>query len=56
MREKIQSIAEISDIERAYRQGAPALGYAATEFMRRWRYPLHDPETFLRLVFLYMVR
>ena len=52
MRERIRSVAEIENIERAYRQGVPALGHPASEWLRRWRLPLRDHETFLRLAFL----
>ncbi len=52
MGEIIRSVAEIGEIERAYHQGAPTLGHAASELLRRWRFPLRDEETFLRLAFL----
>lgn len=52
MQGRVCSITEIGEIEAAYRQGVPALGHAAAELLRRWRFPLRDHETFLRLAFL----
>ncbi len=52
MTERVLSLAEIAEIERAYKHGAPTLGHAASGLLRRWRFPLRDSETFLRLVFL----
>ena len=52
MRETVRSIAEIEEIERAHQHGAPTLGHAASELIRRWQLPLRDQETFLRLAFL----
>ena len=52
MRERIRPVAEIEEIERAYHQSVPALGHAASEWLRRWRLPLRDDGTFLRLAFL----
>ena len=52
MREEVQSVAEIGEIERAYQHGVPVLGHAASAWLRRWRLPLRDQETFLRLAFL----
>jgi hypothetical protein len=48
----ILSIAEITEIERAYALGAPTLGRAAAGLLARWQMPLRDIETFLRLAFL----
>lgn len=39
-------------MEAAYRQGVPSLGHAAAALLARWRLPLRDGETFLRLAFL----
>ena len=52
MRETVSSIADIEEIERAYQHGAPTLGHAASELIRRWQLPLRDQDTFLRLAFL----
>lgn len=52
MREKLPALTEIGEIEAAYRQGVPSLGHAAAALLLRWRFPLRDSETFLRLVFL----
>lgn len=52
MREKVLSLSEITGIERAYDHGVPTLGRAASALLARWRLPLRDDETFLRLAFL----
>src|SRR5215204_6227353 len=53
MQDRILSIQEISEIERAYSHGgAPTLGFAAAASLQRWRFGLKDEETFIRLVFL----
>lgn len=52
MQKKILSLAEINEIERAYKHGVPSLGLAAEEFLHRWRNNLKDEETFVRLIFL----
>jgi hypothetical protein len=46
------SLAEIAELERAYELGAPTLGRAAEALLARWRLPLRDEETLLRLAFL----
>jgi hypothetical protein len=48
----VHSLAEITELERAYAIGAPTLGRAAAALLARWRLPLRDDETFLRLAFL----
>jgi hypothetical protein len=52
MPDAVLSLAEIAEIERAYPLGAPTLGHAAAALLARWRLPLRDEETFLRLAFL----
>lgn len=52
MQRKPRSLAEITEVERAYIHGVPTLGHAASELLLRWQYPLRDAETFLRLAFL----
>ena len=52
MPDRILSIAEITQLENAYIVGAPTLGIAAAELLRRWRFGLKDEETLLRLIFL----
>ena len=52
MQKKILSLAEITEVERAYKYGVPSLGSAAEELLHRWRNNLKDEETFVRLVFL----
>lgn len=52
VKDKLLSLAEISEVERAYDHGVPALGRAASALLARWRLPLRDDETFLRLAFL----
>ena len=52
VREPVRSLAEITELERAYALGAPTLGRAAAALVARWRWPLRDAETFLRLAFL----
>ena len=51
MQKKILSLAEITEIERAYKHGVPSLGSAAEELLHRWRNNLKDEETCVRLVF-----
>ena len=48
----VLSLADITDLERAYALGAPTLGLAAAALLARWQLPLRDEETFLRLAFL----
>jgi hypothetical protein len=50
--EKILSLSEITEIEQAYKHGAPTLGAAAEALLRRWRHDLRDQETCVRLLFL----
>lgn len=52
MADVVRSLAEITEIERAYSLGVPALGVAASALVTRWRFPLRDEETRLRLAFL----
>lgn len=52
MADRILSLAEIGEVERAYALGAASLGVGARELLARWRLPLRDDETFLRLAFL----
>ncbi len=52
MQKKILSLAEINEIERAYKHGVPSLGLAAEELLHRWRNNLRDGETCIRLIFL----
>ena len=52
MQKKIPSLAEINEIERAYKHGVPSLGLAAEELLHRWRNDLRDEETCVRLIFL----
>ena len=53
MQKKILSLAEINEIERAYKHGVPSLGVAAEELLHRWRNNLRDEETCIRLIFLH---
>ena len=52
MRDTTLSLADITAIERACSLGAPTLGRAAEALLARWRWPLRDGETFIRLAFL----
>ena len=52
MKEKILSISEITEIERAYSLGVPSLGIAAEKLIARWVNELRDEETAIRLIFL----
>lgn len=52
MSNTVYSLAEVTELERAYALGAPTLGRAAAALLERWRLPLRDDETFLRLAFL----
>ena len=52
MSDPVLSLAEIAEIERSYALGAPTLGRAAAALVTRWRLPLRDEETLLRLAFL----
>lgn len=56
MSERVLALAEITELERAYALGAPSLGRAAAALLARWRLPLRDEETFLRLAFLMSYR
>ncbi len=57
MQDRILSIQEINEIERAYSHGgAPTLGFAASALLQRWRFGLKDEETLIRLVFLLWYR
>lgn len=48
----MKSIAEIDILEQAHVVGAPTLGVAADELVKRWKAGLRDNETFIRLAFL----
>ncbi len=52
MQKKILSLAEINEIERAYKHGVPSLGSAAEELLHRLQNNLRDEETCIRLMFL----
>jgi hypothetical protein len=54
--DRVLALAEITELERAYALGAPTLGRAAAALLARWRLPLRDEETFLRLAFLVWYR
>ncbi len=53
MVEKILSIREIDEIEKAYGHGVGSLGFAAEKLLERWQFGLRDAETLIRLVFLF---
>jgi hypothetical protein len=50
--ERVLSLAEIAELERAAALGAPAYGAALAALRARWRVPLRDAETATRLLFL----
>lgn len=52
MTQKILSIAEIDEIERAFELGVSTLGAAADALLFRWTNELKDEETAMRLIFL----